>query len=391
MYRIFLIILLLACVLTWSEPGASAPPDTSSLTREEQKTLYEAQEAVKKKDFQKAVNLLSTHLQNYPGKPNPLVYYALGNAYYGSGNPGKAFEIYEKGFSVYPSSFLLCSNLAVIAYQVKQYQKAGDYFEKAYLLEKPPKPELLYQAATAYYQAKAFSSAKSVLSRLLSSKTGVQTSWFQMLIQVCIETSDWKEAERFLQDFLNRNPENTEYWKLLANVRLRGNDYRGAATALEILYELKSPAPKESEELANLYFHLNAPMKAARCLEKAYGRNPGPEACDKLFKAYAQAQRLDMALRYLDAAILQGRTSERLLEKGKLYYERGRWDQAIKALRECVQAAGSNNDFAHLLMGYCALEKEDFTLARQSFLKASQGTKYKQKALSALEALESMR
>ncbi len=386
--RIFLTILLLISVFPLSLRARAE--DTSSLTREEQKTLYEAQEALKKKEAHKAVNLLSAHLKNHPEKPNPLVYYALGNAYYKAGNPNKAIEIYEQGFRVHPSSFLLCSNLAVIAYQTKQYQKAGEYFEKAYLLEKPPKSERLYQAATAYYQAKAFSSAKSALNRLLSSKTGVQTSWLQMLIQICIETSDWKEAEKFLQDFLNRNPENTEYWKLLAHVRLRGNDYRGAAAALEILYELKSPARNDLEELANFYFLMNAPMKAARCLEKTYGRNPGPGECDRLFKAYAQAQRLDMALRCLDAAISQGRTSERLLEKGKLYYERGRWDEAIKALGECVRAY-PDNDFAHLLLGYCALEKENFTLARQSFLKASQGTTYKHKALSALEALENLR
>lgn len=390
MYRPLLIFLI--CVLL---PLANVPVSAErapSYTPEEQKSLYEAQEAIRAKQFQKARDILLAHLREHPDKPHPLIYYALGNAWYMSGNLRKAYGAYEKGFALAPDSLPLCSNLGKVAYELGRFRKAGEMFEKAYALTKPRNTELLYHAGGAYYQAKAFRSAKSVLSRLIQSKTTQKkdrTEALRLLIQVCLESEDWKKAEAMLQDFLRQNPTDAEYWKLLSQIRMRRNDYRGTVSALEILYRIAPPSSQKWEELANLCFHMNAPLKAARYLEKAYGPHPGPAQCDKLSRAYAQAQRLDRAVRYLDLAMQGGRSAKRLLEKGKLFYERGRWGQAIRAFQECVRLS-PDNAFAHLLLGYCALEKEDFALARKSFSAASKGGKYRRDALSALRALEDM-
>lgn len=370
MYQILLMIFLLSQVLFPTHGFAET--ETASLTKEEQKALYEAQEAIKGKAFQKASRLLTEHLRKYPDKPNPLVFYALGNAWYLGKNLNKAFKAYEQGFTRYPSSYLLCTNLGAVSYELEKYHKAGELFEKAYKLSKSPQKEMLYQAGTAYYQAKAFQKAKSVLRRLHRASGSSKKSWIQLLIHVCLELKDWKEAENTLLNFLNRNPEDTEYWKLLSQVRFRRNDYRGAASALEIIYGITPPTSKESEELANLYLHLNFPLKAIQHLEKAYGPSPTPKQCDKISKIYVQARRTDQAIRYLDMAIKQEYSSARLLEKGKLCYEQARWNEAIKALSACVQK-NPREELAHLLIGYCALEKENFDLARKAFLKASKG------------------
>jgi len=384
-YHILLAALICALLLLPVNVAASTEP----YTPEEQKSLYEAQEAIRAKQFQKAWEILLAHLREHPDKPHPLICYALGNAWYLGGNPQKAYEAYEKGVALAPDSLPLCSNLGKVAYELGKYRKAGEMFEKAYALTRPRNSDLLYHAGGAYYQAKAFKSAKSVLSRVIQS--GAQkkdrTDALRLLIQVCLESEDWKKAEVTLQDFLHQNPTDTEYWKLLSQIRMRRNDYRGAVSALEILYRIAPPSSEKWEEMANLCFHMNAPLKAARYLEKAYGPHPGPAQCDKLSSAYAQAQRLDKAVRYLDLAMQGGRSAKRLLEKGKLFYERGRWSQAIRAFQECVRLS-PDNAFAHLLLGYCALEKEDFTLARKSFSAASKGGKYRKDALSVLRALE---
>ncbi|MCP4353261.1 MAG: tetratricopeptide repeat protein [Desulfobacterales bacterium] len=200
---------------------------------------------------------------------------------------------------------------------------------------------------------------------------------------------NWKETEKLVMNFLNQHPDDTEYWKLLSHIRLKRGDYRGAAGNLEILYKIRAPEQNELEELANLYFYLNFPLKGIRCLEKAYGSAPDPEQCEKISKAYIQAQQLDKAVIYLNMAIKQDRSYERLLKKGKLYYKWGRWDDAVKSLRECIRAR-PDSEFAHLLLGYSALEKEDFILARKSLLKVSKGTKYRNEASSALRVLNDM-
>jgi tetratricopeptide (TPR) repeat protein len=362
-----------------------AETDTSSLTRAEQKVLYEAQEAINAKDFQKACRMLAEHLRNYPDKADPLVFYALGNAWYLSGNPDKAYEVYEQGFARWPSSHLLCTNFAAISYELKKYRKAGELFEKAYQISKTSREEMLYQSGTAYYQAKDFEKAKSVLLRL--SRSGTKKSWVQLLIHVCIEQKDWKEAENSLLKFLNQTPGDTEYWKLLSQVRLRRKDYQGAVSALEIIYGMAPPTRKELEELAGLYLHLNFPLKAVRCLEKAYGPSPTPKQCDEISQIYIQAGRADQSLRYLDMAIKQEDSPARLLEKGKRCYEWGRWDEAIAALQACIQK-NPHEAIAHLLLGHCAMEKEAFAFARKAFVSASKGKEYRHQALNALKVLD---
>ncbi len=235
MYQILLIILLLSHVLFPTHVFAET--ETDSLTKEEQKALYEAQEAIKEKAFQKAGRLLTEHLRKYPDKPNPLVFYALGNAWYLGGNLNKAYEIYEQGHTLYPSSSLLCTNLAAVSYELEKYHKAGELFEKAYKLSKSPQKEMLYQAGTAYYKANAFQKAKSVLRLLNSGSGAMKKSWIQILIHVCLELKEWKEAENTLLKFLNQNPEDTEYWRLLSQVRFRQNDYQGQQVPLRLFTE----------------------------------------------------------------------------------------------------------------------------------------------------------
>ncbi|MCP4107830.1 MAG: tetratricopeptide repeat protein [Desulfobacteraceae bacterium] len=360
--------------------------ETSSLAPEEQKALYNAQESIKKKNFKQARQQLLDHLKKHPAKPNPLVFYALGNTWYLEGNLKKASEVYEKGHALHPDSFLLCTNLAVVSYEIGNYIKAGQMFEKAYKLGNPRDAEYLWQAGTAYYKAKNLKKAKSVLKQIMQTRADIKKNRVKLFIQVCLELKDWKEAEKLVTDFLNKYPDDSEYWKLLSHIRLKRGDYRGAAGILEILYKIRVPEQNELEELANLYFYLNFPLKGIQCLEKAYGSTPDPEQCEKISKAYIQAQQLDKAVIYLDMAIKQGRSYERLLEKGKLYYKWGRWDDAVKSLRECIRAR-PDSEFAHLLLGYCALEKEDFILARKSLLKVSKGTKYRNEASSALRML----
>lgn len=379
--KMLLMIQILFPMLVFAETG------TSSLTREEQKVLYDAQEAISAKAFQKACGLLAEHLRKCSDKADPLVFYALGNAWYLSGNPDKAYDVYEQGFARWPSSHLLCTNFAAISYELGKYRNAGELFEKAYQISKSSREEMLYQSGTAYYQAKDFEKAKSVLLRL--SSPGTRKSWVQLLIHVCIELKDWKEAENSLLKFLNQNPADTEYWKLLSRVRLRRKDYQGAASALEIIFGMVPPTRNELEELAGIYLHLNFPLKAVRCLEKAYGPSPTPRQCDEISGIYLQAGRADQSLRYLDMAIKQEDSPARLLEKGKRCYEWGRWDEAIAALQSCIQK-NPHEAIAHLLLGYCAMEKEGFALARKAFLSASKGKEYRHQALNALKVLDAL-
>ncbi|MCP4353260.1 MAG: hypothetical protein GY795_48025 [Desulfobacterales bacterium] len=158
-----------------------AGTETSSLAPEEQKALYNAQESIKKKNFKQARQQLLDHLKKHPAKPNLLVFYALGNTWYLEGNLKKASEVYEKGYALHPDSFLLCTNLAVVSYEIGNYVKAGPMFEKAYKLGNPPDAEYLWQAGTAYYKAKNLKRAKSVFKQIMQTRANIKKTGLSFL------------------------------------------------------------------------------------------------------------------------------------------------------------------------------------------------------------------
>ncbi|GBC62342.1 hypothetical protein DENIS_3311 [Desulfonema ishimotonii] len=388
MYRITRILLALLWLATPAPLYAGRPAEKQQMTRNEQQALYAAQEAMKKEDFGTARQVLQNHLRNHPNEAGPLFYYALGNAWYMGGKAKPAYDAYKKGFQIDPTSCALCLNLGRVAYELEKYQTAGGLFEKAHRLGKGQKnPDLLYQAGVAYYQGKSLKNAKRVLKRLVSGKRRPDKSCLQLLIQVHLDLKEWKSAEKIVRDFLKQEQENTEYWQLLAQIRMRREDYRGAASALEIIYSLRKPTSKELEELANLYFYLNVPLKAVRTLERAYGPAPKPAHCEKLARAAVQAQQPDRAIRYLNMAIGQTPASKYHLEKGRIYYEQGRWNEATTSLRICVRQ-NPKQAAAQILLGYCLMEKGAWAEARTVFLAAEKDQKYRKEARDALAMLK---
>lgn len=339
---------------------------------------------MKNKSFHKASNLLSEYINKNPGSKNSLIWYALGNALYMSQNLEKALSAYEKGFKIDPGSYNLCINIAKTSYDLKQFFKAGEFFEKSFNLTNSKNRELLFQAGTAYYQGKNLEKAGAALKKAVSDQKQSKTEWLRLYIHICLELKEWKEAEITLEKFLNKNPGDIQYWKILANTRLNRKNYKEAAAALEIAYSIKTPSSKEWEELANLYFHLNFPLKAARTLEKAYGKKPDAKQCEKLSSAFAEAQRKEKAIKYINLAIEQTPCADIYYKKGQLCYEWGVWKKAVKSFQNCIKL-NPDKDMAYLLLGYCALEIEDYDLACKSFLSASKKAKYKKQALDGLE------
>jgi len=374
----FISLLMVSVTCSFAEEAVK------NLTREEQSVLYQAQEALNKKAYNKAQSLLDAYIKKNPETKNSLAWYALGNALYMSGNIEKAFNAYEKGFKFNPKSFNLCINLAKTACDLDRFSKAGQLLEKAYTLSTKKDRELLLQAGTAFYKANDFPKARDVLKKAVSGQKQINTDWLRLYIHVCLELKEWKDAENTLEIFLKKHPENVQYWKLLAQIRLNRNNYNDAAAALEIAYGMEMPRPKELEELANLYFLMNLPLKAARTLEKAWGRKPGPKQCEKISKAFAMAQRKEQAINYMNLAIKQNPCAALYYEKGKLCYEWGLWKKAVLSFKNCIKL-NPEQHMASLLLGYCALEIEDFDLAAKSFLNASKKEKYKKEALAALE------
>ncbi len=163
----------------------------------------------------------------------------------------------------------------------------------------------------------------------------------------------------------------------------------GAASALEISYQLHPPDKKDWKKLAEVYFYLGVPLKGIRCLKKTLSKSPKPEELDRLAEAYIEAQRPDEALRYINLAIRKEPTFKRYVRKAKVLYGNSKCKAALGPIKAAL-ALKPDDGFANLLLGFCAWETGQIRVAQEAFSKAKKHNKYRSQAEDALSAIKTM-
>jgi len=368
--------------------------EEEKLSREAQKALFEAQEAMKEpeNDYAAAVQLLVDYAANKPPEENiPTVWYhMLGYAYSAQDKMKEARQVFKDGHEADPDDENLLLNYAIATWEVEEFAEAAAVFEKIYETREEKDVKFLRQSAAAWYQAEELLEAKRVLKRMLSLPVKPEADWYQTLINICMEMEQMDEAEGYVWEFLKFDPLQAEYWQLLAQLRLDNDDYRSAASALEISYVIKEPKRKKSyEDLADLFAYLSAPLKAAASLENAYKDQKPSDKFMGLVDAYARAQRFSKALKYINQLIAEKRTGRLLLEKGNLLYNGGRIKEAIAAWDECIDVEPDKGE-CHILKGFAYWDLLDWENARSTFEVAMDNEEYELQAEDAIAVLDDL-
>ncbi len=354
-----LLIFLLACVS--SSMGAETK---SKYSVAEQRVLYKAQRAMDRENYPRVRKLLAAYLEEHPETQHALFFLFLGHACSQQKDIAQAKKWFQKGFDKNPDNLFLCRNLAAMYYRQEQFAKAGQLFAKGYKLSNPSEPDLLYQAATAFYQAKQLGQALKVLEQLLSGKGKPRKEWLSLMIQVCYEKRDLKRCASRLETYLEAYPWERTYWKVLAGIRLEQEQYPKAAAALRTAIMSGNATKQEWSELASLYFYMDAPLQGTKCLEKTLGNSPSAKDYDVLAKGYLLAHRTDKGLHYLDAAIAKKPTSKRLIMKAKALMASRRFTDAEATLQKVLEMQSGSKDEAWLLMAYCSVEQQEWKQAQ---------------------------
>ncbi len=389
MLSILLRVTALFCFLFSLHPLTTSWAETekkSKFSVPEQRVLYAAQQAMDKADYPQVIEVLSTYLKEHPETKPALFFLFLGHACSQQKNIPAATKWFQAGFRKNPDNIFLCRNLAILHYQQKHFIQSGQLFQRGYEISKPPDPALLYQAAIAFYQAKKLNLALKVLEQLFETAASLRREWYLLMIQVCYEKHDLQRSTKYLEAFLEIYPGERNYWKILAGIWLEQEKYTKAATALRTALMTGNATSQEWKELASLYFYMNAPLQGVRCLEKTLGTSSPPQKYDALARGYLLAHRTDKGLHYLDAAIAQQPTPQRLMMKAKALMASRRFSDAIATLKKFLELKPKNQDEAWLLMAYCAVEKEEWKQA-ETWLHRVKDKKFKEYATSVLRAI----
>jgi len=371
-------------------PGAEAGEEPRRLSPSTRGALVKSQEALNQDQYGKARQILSAYLKDHAEEAPADIYWLFGNTWFLEDKLEKACEAYRKGLARFPENGSLHQNYAVASYLNKDFAEAGDHFLRAFALESPkPDVSLLFKGGSAYYNAEKYGKAKQVLKRLIQKAAVVKPQWRKLLVYSHVSLKEWREAEAALSPLLSENPRQPEYWKLLAKLHFNQNKYRDAAAALHVSYEIDPPKASSWANLADMYFYLNAPLKASDCIAQGYGNDLSPEQCDRLASAYGRALRYDKALDYVNKAIAREPTAERYKLRARFYYQDRRFQNALASFEKAIQYA-PGDDWAHLMLGFCAMELDNWEQARQAFSGASQSEKYGSWAKSALAMVDDL-
>jgi len=316
----------------------------------------------------------------------------LANTWIAEDNLEEARKVFKEGWDRFPEDQSMMLNYAITTYNTGHFAEAAPLFEKIYASQAEKDSRYLQQAAAAYYQIDKLQEAKRVLKQMFALPEKPKPDWYQMIIQICMGLDQMDEAQSYVLRYLKEDPLKADYWILYAQMRLDKEDYKGGASALEISYNVKNPEKLSRwTDLAELYNYLNAPLKAAKSLEKILARNPAnkDEITQKIVEIYKRAQRFDKALSYLDSMIAEKPSAKLYFEKGRLFYDNRKMEDAITALDEAIKIDPKMGQ-AIILKGFAAWYLKDWNRARRAFNAASDIKSVRSQAEDAIAVLEDL-
>ena len=387
---LFLFAISIAVLTGLPHTAWAEETDVNDLPKESIKALYLSQQAIQAENYDEAIGLLTEYMASATEEVPVPAFQMLGHAYYGKDDVENARKTFARGHEAFPESADILLNLAVLTYELGDREKeTARLFEKLYRLTGQTDPKYLYQAASLYFYSRELREAKRVLDQLLSSKHKAELKWYDDMIAICVELNQMGEAEKWAKETLAREPGQARYWRLLAQMRLDREEYKAAASALEIAHRLEGAKKGDWLELSELYLYLNAPLMAIRCMEFAYPAKMPEKRKAKIAATYARTLRFEEAMKYLDEALREKPSADLLFEKGRVLYDAMRYEEAIVALEQCSKMDPQYGQ-AYILAGFAAWNMKQWEQARSAFVKASVLPKFRDQANDAVGVLDDL-
>lgn len=331
------------------------PLRASDLPPAAQKALYEAGQAMEKGDHATAEEILTLFRQNQADVPHHLVEFALGNALAMQGRPKDALPHYRRCTELEPGYAPAWQNLGKTALDLGDHLQAGQGLARTYELGGGTDHDLLFNSCLAFVLAGSPQEALSGLERLTSGAVGKpKIQWMEILLKVHLDLGQEKKAIITLERMLADDGDNADLWKLLAQIRIRQNEYRKSLAAWEIYAGLGRPSPEELVLMGDLYMALGVPAKAAHNFAQALEHKQCPRLREKLVEAHLASRDPAKAASSARLFIDLTPTSRLWLTLGRALFEQGEYDEALLAFEQSGRLDPKDGK-AHIMRGHCAL------------------------------------
>jgi tetratricopeptide (TPR) repeat protein len=433
----FLVCLLIAILL----PGGMLLPTTEISADADVPlpaliTLQKAQDFMAKQQAQKALDVLRSFRTNAlknlkagekdkKGATHYLIDFHMGNACMMLDRHENAIPHFGATLKKMPDFQAALQNVAICHYELQHHQQAARCFLKAYDTAEKKEARFLYYSAVSFMAAEQFKRSLHTFERLFASHgSEKKTEWIEPYVHAClgahqnrkalphIETlirqssgekkTRWQEALlyqyvtlkmkdqslKYAETLTRQYPLEPKWWKALVHIHLNENHYKEALVALTIYGWITPLTHDEKKRIADLNATLNIPVQAAHYYEELLSETLDPRILKQMIHACLSMQQPEKALKYVRKGLtLSSATTEFQFLKGRILFEMTRYEDAIEAYEKALRQQPSNGD-AWLMLGYAALNMEDFYKAKSAFQKALEFPKHHKKARQLLLTLK---
>ncbi len=366
-------LFILFCILLWPalcSAGESLIIDWDKIPENTKLALYECQQELNQNNFGKAIEILETFLKKRPRDNHFLVAFNIGTAYALAGRIDEGIQHLEKAVEMETRYEPLWMNLGKLYYQTKQFAKAGKAFETAFSLQTTNDPETLFMAMAAYFQGNNLEKTIEVGEALITTHNSLTNDVVSMLVNAYIPSKNYARAIEIVSALNKKNPNNPDNWKLLAQLYFNSSQFEKATIAYEVYGYLHGLDREELNLMGDLFAMVGAPQKAAEYYAQAAKEVPAPETYEKLSTAYYSAFDYENAVKFIDQALQEQTTFERLQLKAQLYYLQERYHEAKISYAAAAQHTTDGQEW--LMAGYCAMRDQDTANAQRWLQKALQ-------------------
>ncbi len=389
-----LLLVLPFVIVTYSIAQEREEKKDNKLTTEARLSIFKAQTAMSEEKPEEALAILDKYLATQPPVVPPAVYELYAYIWLEKKDNEKALKYFKIMYEAEPDNAKVLKNLASLTFQVERYAEAAALFEKLYEIEEVTTlGGSLPYAAQAYMMAEDLVNSKRLFKKLVGLPGRIEAKWYEVLINICLEQDEMKEAEQYIIDLLRINPVQARYWKHLAQIRINREEWQAATSDLEISHRVEAPhSLNEWMTLGDLYrTAVNAPLMGARCYIEAYKENSVEKGYISISRTYQTAYRYDDAVKTLNEGIRKNPASTALLlEKGRVLYDARRYTEAIAALEECLKIDPRSGD-AYFQIGLSAWTLKEWDRARTAFVQAKRlSEKYSTQCDSVIDLLDDL-
>ena len=382
-----------------------------------------------KQEYKKAIETLDIFRNGGKnGSDHYLVDFSLGNAWLHLNNPSRAASFYESAIAKNKELSAAWLNLARCRYDLSQFKKAAEAFEKGYETSSPKQGEPLYYAAATYFSDGNASKTVEVMERLFRNHPeDIRPEWKETLVHAYLAVKEHEKAlvlmeqlvtqftgekklqwqEAILYHYLSMNmqkkalrmaeqlsetyPLERKWWKALAHIHLSMDHHREALAAMTIYGYLQPYNEREKKLMAELSLMAGVPSKAVTYYESLHAQTSQSDIIVKIVQSYQMMNQPQQALKWAEKGLSQTKSSELMMQKATLLYELRQYDKSIRAFESFIKEKKGDIGLAWLMIGFAAAQNDNLDKAIIAFENASKFERHQKTALSHLEQIKHLK